>query len=103
MTASTASAFVGTSVTLTIRPDDNYKLDTLTVKDADGAAVATNGTDDKITFTMPEKSVIVSATFVLDALKVPLTLEAAYGNVKVSFENMAAGPVTYSGNNNAAK
>ena len=65
VTAITASAFVGTSVTLTIRPDDGYKLDTLTVKkDASGATIATSVTGDSRTFTMPAKSVTVSATFV---------------------------------------
>ena len=102
--ASVTSAVVGTSVTLTIRPDDGYKLDTLTVKDASGATIATSVTGDSRTFTMPASSVTVSATFVImSALETPLTLEAIEAGTIVTFKNMATEPVTYKVNGGSVK
>ena len=98
VTADKAAANYGDTVTLTVKPATSYKLDALTVKAASGAAIATSGNDDKITFTMPASNVTVEATFDAtssDMLKVPLTLEAIEAGVVVTFENQAAGPVTY--------
>lgn len=59
VTASAASAAEGDEVTLTITPDANYVLDTLSVKTASGTVVTV--TNNK--FTMPEANVTVTATF----------------------------------------
>lgn len=52
----------GENVTLTVTPDANYKLDTLTV---DGKDVTSAVADGKYTFAMPDADVTVSATFKL--------------------------------------
>jgi hypothetical protein len=64
VTASAASAEAGKTVTLTVAPAAGYTLDTLTVKDASGAAVtvAKSG-DNACTFTMPASNVTVTAAF----------------------------------------
>lgn len=65
VTASPTSAAKGDKVTLTVSPAEGYKLGTLTVKDASGKTVLTTKVSDtEYTFTMPEGSVTVSATFV---------------------------------------
>ena len=64
VTASKTSVAGGKSVTLTVKPDAGYRLDTLIVKDANGSTVSTSGSGNTKTFTMPEKDVTVTATFV---------------------------------------
>ena len=65
VTASPTSAAKGDKVTLTVSPAEGYELGTLTVKDASGKTVLTTKVSDtEYTFTMPEGSVTVSATFV---------------------------------------
>lgn len=59
----TAMAAAGTNVTLTARPVSGYQLSMLVVTDEDGAAVSLSGTGNNRTFTMPAKSVTVTATF----------------------------------------
>lgn len=57
----------GSTVTLTVTPDEGYELDELTVTDASGNAVAvTKVSDTRYTFTMPRSRVTVSATFVAE-------------------------------------
>ena len=64
VTVSPKSARKGASVTLTVKPDDGYELDDLTVTDASGKAVkVTEGKNGKFTFTMPASKVEVDATF----------------------------------------
>ena len=55
-----SQAIHGSTVTITATPSTNYALGTITVKDAENADVTVNGT----IFTMPDKNVTVSATFV---------------------------------------
>ena len=74
VSASPTAAVAGTSITLTVTPDDGYELVTISVKDANNAAVqVTKDSNDtsKYTFTMPESNVTVSA--IIDR---PLTLKA---------------------------
>ena len=59
VTANVASAAQGDQVTLTVSPNAGYALDTLTVKNASGAAVTV--TNNK--FTMPASNVTITATF----------------------------------------
>ena len=102
VTASPATATVGTKITLSNTPNEGYKFGSYTVTAADGTAVTV--ADGK--FTMPASNVMVAATFVAKnsgMLKVPLTLEAVEAGAKVTFKNMAAGPVTYKVNGGAAQ
>ena len=64
VTASPATATVGTRVTLTISPETGCKLDALTVTAEGGAAVSVSGTGNSRRFTMPAKNVTVTAAFV---------------------------------------
>ncbi len=64
VTASDASAGAGTTVTLTVSPDDGYELSSLTVTDAGGNKLAlTDKGDGRYTFIMPGSAVTVSAAF----------------------------------------
>lgn len=57
-------AGAGDGVTVTADPDDDYELDTLTIKDADNTVIVPiENNDGTYTFTMPAKNVSVSATF----------------------------------------
>ena len=63
---SDAKAAKGDTVTITVKPEDGYVLDTLTVVDADGDEVKLKDKGDgKFTFTMPASKITVEATFVL--------------------------------------
>ncbi len=64
VTVSPKSARKGASVTITVKSDDGYELDDLTVTDASGKAVkVTEGKNGKFTFTMPASKVEVEASF----------------------------------------
>ncbi len=61
------SAAKDAKVTLTVKPDEGYKLDKLTVKDSsDQDVTVTDNGDGTYTFTMPAAKVTVTATFVKD-------------------------------------
>ena len=64
VTVNPKSASKGTTVTVTVKPDEGYELDTLTVTDKDGKAVTVTEKDGKYTFTMPASKVTVKAAFV---------------------------------------
>ncbi len=53
----------GETVTLTVTPDADHSLDTVTVKDSSGNDLAVTKTDNSYSFTMPEDNVTVGATF----------------------------------------
>lgn len=58
------SASKGTTVTLTVKPDEGYALDKLTVTDKDGNRLSLSDKGDgKYTFTMPGSKVSVDALF----------------------------------------
>ncbi len=64
VTASVKSSSKGSTVTLTVKPDEGYQLDQLTVTDKDGEEISlTEKEDGKYTFTMPASEVSVSAAF----------------------------------------
>jgi len=63
VTADRETAPAGVPVTLTAIPDEGYALRSLTVTDADGAAVTVNETDGGGSFTMPAADVTVKAVF----------------------------------------
>ncbi len=54
----------GEKITLTVVPDDNCKLGSISVKDAEGNEVELRKTDDGYEFTMPKSDVTVTATFI---------------------------------------
>ena len=58
------TAASGSTVTVTITPDEWYNLVSLTVEDANGSPITVNGDGNTRTFTMPESNVTISATFV---------------------------------------
>ena len=61
VSADMETATAGTTVTLTVNPDDGYELDTLKIND--GAVTAVKGEDGKYTFAMPAGDAAVTATF----------------------------------------
>ena len=64
VTASGTSAGRGSTVTLTVKPDSGYRLDTLTVTTSTGEPVKlTEKGDGSYTFTMPAGSVTIKAAF----------------------------------------
>ena len=59
-----SSASKGTTVTITVKPDDGYELDKLTVTDKDGNRLPLSDKgNSKYTFTMPSGKVSVDAAF----------------------------------------
>lgn len=57
------NASKGSTVTVTVKPDEGYELDALTVTNGSGKAVTVTEKDGKYTFTMPASKVTVKATF----------------------------------------
>ena len=59
-----SSASKGTTVTITVKPNDGYELNKLTVTDKDGNCLSLSDKGDgKYTFTMPDGKVSVDASF----------------------------------------
>lgn len=77
----TTSAAEGDTVSFTLAPDSGYKVDTVSVTDADGSAVAVSGSDNSRSFTMPGKNVTVSATFVLEVVTHTITYQFNHDGV----------------------
>lgn len=64
VTADKTSARQGSTVTLTVKPQEGRTVDTVTVKDKNGKEIAlTSGQDGTYTFTMPASGVDVSVTY----------------------------------------
>lgn len=64
ITSNRPSASRGTSVTLTVTPDDGYQMKSLTVTDSQNNAIKlTDQGDGKYTFTMPGAAIKVKAVF----------------------------------------
>ena len=64
ISVSPKSAAKDATVTVTVKPNTGYVLDTLTVKDADGKAISvTKKSATEYTFKMPASKVTISATF----------------------------------------
>lgn len=67
MTVSPANASKGANVTVTVKPNDGYVLETLTVTDKNGDELKlTDKGNGKYTFTMPGSKVEVKANFMED-------------------------------------
>ena len=67
ITVSPKSASKGDTVTITVKPDKGYELDTLKVLDKDGDKVKITEKKGKYTFTMPASKVTVKGKFVEEA------------------------------------
>ena len=96
VTPSRTRATRGLTVTLTVKPDEGYKLDTLTVTDKNGNELKlTDKGNGKYTFTMPASAVTVEASFTKDDTPVdtglPFTDVKAddwfYEAVKYAYDN----------------
>ena len=65
VTVSPKNATKGSTVTVTVKPDDGYQLDRLIVTDVKGGTISvTDKGNGKYTFTMPASKVTVTPTFV---------------------------------------
>ena len=97
VTANKAKAAIGTTVTLTVTASDGYELKNILVKDSNGTNISVTEVAAKTSysFTMPADNVIVTATFRVAVINIPLTLEAIEAGAKVTLDNKASGPVTY--------
>ena len=67
ITVSPKSASKGDTVTITVKPDKGYELDTLKVLDKDGDKVKLTEKNGKYTFKMPSGKVTVKGSFVEEA------------------------------------
>ena len=74
VTANRRYAERGDTVTITVKPDDGFKLDDLTVTDKNGKELKlTDKGNGKYTFTMPASKVEVNATFVKEVETSPFS------------------------------
>ena len=84
VTVSTKNTAKGSTVTVTVKPDDGYRLDALTVTDGNGDPLQlTDKGDGQYTFIMPAGKVEVSAVFVKEAETSPfndVSTDAYYYN-----------------------
>lgn len=64
VSAQPQKAAAGDTVTLTVKPDEGYKLDKLTVTDGSGKTIPVTAADGKYTFVMPDSRVTVTVVFV---------------------------------------
>ena len=94
VTSSHSRASRGTTVTLTINPDDGYELDEIIVTDANGDEVdLTRKSSTKYTFEMPRSRVTVEATFVEEEVVSTLPFDDVdvddwfYDAVEYAYEN----------------
>lgn len=69
--ASLGNASEGSVITLTVTPDDGYKLGSITVIDEHGDEVEVRRSGSEYKFTMPDSDVRVSARFVRDTGALP--------------------------------
>ena len=67
VSVSPKNAVQGSTVTVMVKPDSGYTVETLTVKGASGKDVnLTKKSDTQYTFTMPDSKVNVAASFMED-------------------------------------
>ena len=95
VTASTDKASKGSTVTLTVAPEQGYELDTLTVTAIEGSGGTVSVSNDN-SFTMPASDVTVSATFKQAGTVTPPTYTVTTptvdnGSVNVSPKNASKG------------
>lgn len=102
VTVSPSRADKGDTVTITVKPNDGYQLDKLTVTDKNGNTVKlTSKGSNKYTFTMPASKVTVEASFAKTSSPVDSFLDVRtgawyYDAVKYAVENgLMSGTGTY--------
>lgn len=79
LTVSPEKAAKGSTVTITVKPDEGYELESLAVSEADGKAVEVSRNDDgTFSFEMPAGNVTVAASF---AAVEPAPWESPYSDV----------------------
>ena len=85
VTATPTTAAENTTITLTVKPNEGYELNTLTVTHAGGTITPTMSESDntKYTFTMPAANVTVTATFKRQAEK----YDVYVSSVQITSEN----------------
>ena len=89
VSADMETATAGTTVTLTVKPDEGYELDALTIND--GAVTAVKGEEGKYTFAMPAGDATVNAAFKVNP-KYNITINASEnGSVSADMETATAG------------
>lgn len=80
ITVSPKSASKGSTVTITVKPDKGYELDTLKVLDSKNQTIKLTEKDGKFTFTMPAGKVTVKGSFAKEA---PVAPEQIFADVPV--------------------
>ena len=89
VTASSTGAAEGTTVTLTITPENGYELSTLTVGGENVTNSVSNGT---YSFTMPASDVTISATFIEAAKTYTVTVDDSdNGSVSADADSYTSG------------
>ena len=86
VTANKEQAGKGETIKLTLKPDDGYEVDKITVTDSNGKTVKVSGTGNSRTFTMPAEDVDVDVTFKLKSY----TISISKNNCKVSVSKASA-------------
>lgn len=86
VSANPMEAAAGATITLTITPDNGYKLSALEVKDATGAPIeySVGTTENVYTFEMPASDAYVSATFEEEETPQPANHELTYDIIGVT-------------------
>ncbi|MGN8896422.1 InlB B-repeat-containing protein [Flavonifractor sp. HCP28S3_F3] len=73
ITADSTTAEAGQTVTLTVKPDQGYTLDAITVTDGSGKRLNLTAEGDTYRFTMPEGKVTVAVSFAPVPVELPFT------------------------------
>ena len=71
ITTSSISIYSGGTVTLTIKPENGYKLDKITIMDSQNKSIELTEEDGKYTFKMPNRNVTVTAKFIPEQTAMP--------------------------------
>ena len=87
LSADKATAQMGDIVTLTVTPDNGYKIGDISVTDA----TATKENDTTYSFTMPASNVTASATFTVKECSITISDSISGGTVTVSPTTMTVG------------
>ena len=89
VTATPEKADVGQEINLTVTPDTNYELESLTVYKTGDPSTSVNVKDNK--FTMPEYNVTVSATFKQSVFAVNIAQDIQNGTISADRQTASAG------------
>ena len=80
VTSNVSKAAKGATVTLTVKADEGFELDNLTVTDTNGKEIAVSEKSGKYAFTMPGSAVTVDAAFA-EVEKEPTAPETSFSDV----------------------